>query len=260
MRSATCLAPCDSRSQARAPPRRGGGGGGALAVFAARAGVQRPRRLLSGIAAAEAARSSLDPYIVWEKIHTVEASWDSREHVEDEEEELEAHLVEAGARGVRLEQVRHTSGVECVRLVCACAADRGVANALAAAILEATPAVDVTMSEQLRCSLPQRRVHVPTKWGFVHVVVSLKGGEMAKASAGEGVVTPDWGECERLAVAALQESAAAAAGAGGGGGAAGAGDPPAVEPSAEAVASSAVAALYEGVENGTIPLGVQFMF
>lgn len=32
--------------------------------------------------------------------------------------------------------MRHTNGTESVRLVCACAADRGVANAIAAAILE----------------------------------------------------------------------------------------------------------------------------
>jgi hypothetical protein len=67
-------------------------------------------------------------------------------------------------------------------------------------------------------------------------------------------VTPSWKECERLAAAALEESGAGAGGKGG------ADDPFAVEPSAEAVASSAVAALYEGVESGTIQLGVQYLF
>ncbi|KAI8474178.1 MAG: hypothetical protein J3K34DRAFT_518480 [Monoraphidium minutum] len=190
--------------------------------------------------------SQIEPYVVWERVSTLTAFWDPREHDEAEFPDVERQLLACGAHSVELSHAPGVGGRQGrLQLTVTCPQERALTSSVAAVILQATAAADVRLGDGLRCGLPREAVAVATPWGRVRVEVALKGSEPFKAS-------PRWEDCEAAAAAA----AAAAGGAGARGGA----PPPAAAPAPEDVAAAALEVLEAGLVDGGISLGAQYLF
>jgi hypothetical protein len=225
---------------AAAPSNSGGGGGLVYSINTDASTVAAPQQ------PSATTTSPLEPYIIVDRREILRARWDVREHSADEAARARARLESAGAESVEFGIVpglahagagSGSGGGGSVALTVACAADGGgLREALAAIILEETPALEVRFAVESRASLPVRSLSVPTPWGAVSVRVSLRGSEPHKAS-------PHWPSCEQVAAAA-----AAAAGQG------------AAAPTATDVAEAALAKLRKGLADGSIVVSTPYHF
>lgn len=195
---------------------------------------------------AGAGGAGIEPYIVEDRVVVITAQWDPREHDAGDYDALEAQLARLGAETVDFAEAAGARGPPLVRATATVGAGSPqVADALAAALLAETAAIDVRLSEETRRALPRRCVSVATAHGAVRVHVSLKGAEVFKAS-------PHWPDCERAAAAAADAEPAVRAAA--------TKAQNSGPVSAEDVATEALLGLRAGLEDGSIDLGTRFLF
>lgn len=107
--------------------------------------------------------------------------------------------------------------------------------------VQLTPATRISATSCEQCYLPQHKLSVSTPYGTVDVSLSLAGSKVCK-------LTPDWQQCEQAAAAAATAAGAANAAEGD------------CTVDAATVAAAAVAQLQAGLDDGSIDLGMQYLF
>ncbi|KAF8061152.1 NSE4A [Scenedesmus sp. PABB004] len=221
--------PGTAASMSRALLPAGGAAARRAAVGSAAARRAQPARRLRAVArpeqqqargerlAHEAKAKELQPYLIWDRVVTLTASWDGREQADLQS--VRAVLQPKALGGVTLARVEDAQGLPRTQLSVVCRPED--CDDCAAALLQATPATRVSAVRSEQCSLPQTAVTVETRFGGVTMALSLAGSTVRKA-------TPDWAQCAAAAAAAAPGLTA--------------GD----------VAAAAAAALAAGLEDGSV--------
>ncbi|WIA23622.1 hypothetical protein OEZ85_000328 [Tetradesmus obliquus] len=171
------------------------------------------------------ASKALLPYVLWDRVTKLTASWDTRgkadfHHI--------CEILQPRSLGkIVITQATDAEGQPLTYLTIICKPKDG--DDVAAALLQYTPATHITATPSEQCYLPHRTLPVQTAFGSIDVDLSLAGSNVKK-------VTPNWVQCQ--AVAEQQQNNVDAA----------------------AVAAAAVEALSEGLRDGSIQLDAHLMF
>ncbi|KAF6259798.1 hypothetical protein COO60DRAFT_1511278 [Scenedesmus sp. NREL 46B-D3] len=199
--------------------------------------VHSPQQELLASTEISQASKALLPYVLWDRVTKLTASWDTRGKADFQ------HICEIlqprALQKIVVSQATDAEGQPLTYLTIVCKPEDS--DDVAAALLQYTPATHITASPSEQCYLPHRTVPVQTAFGAIDVHLSLAGSDVKK-------VTPNWDQCQLAAEQQQQRQGAATAEAAAG------------DVDAAAVAAAAVGALSEGLADGSIQLDAHLMF